>query len=75
MSNSSDDDINEGENSKNIDIDSFKTFYNYLKGDSPLLKKKTLIEFLNKNGIIETDNRLVNEIKKLRRKNNRRRFY
>ena len=68
MSNSSEDDINVGENSKNVDIDSFKTFYNYLKSDSPLLKKKTLIDFLNKNGITETDNRLVSEIKKLNEK-------
>ena len=68
MSNSSEDDINVGENSKNIDIDSFKNFFNYLKSDSSLLKKKTLIDFLNKNGITETDNRLVSEIKKLNEK-------
>ena len=65
MSNSSDDEIILGENVKNIDIDSYINFFNYLKSDSTLLKKKTLIDFLHNNGITEQDNRLIKELKKL----------
>lgn len=65
MSNSSDDETVLGENYKNIDIDSFKVFFNYLKGESRLLDKKRLVEYLNNNGITNTDNRIINELKKL----------
>ena len=65
MSSSSEDEMVLSESNKNVDIDSFKNFYNYLKGDSISLKKKTLIDFLNNSGITERDNRLINELKKL----------
>ena len=61
MNNSSDDDIDFGEDLKNIDIDSYHNFFNYLKGTNSYIKKSVLFNFI-KQHISLDDNRIKSDL-------------
>ena len=62
MNNSSDDDIDFGEDLKNIDIDSYHNFFNYLKGTNSYIKKSVLFNFIKQSGISLDDNRIKSDL-------------
>ena len=70
MSNSSEDDTEFGESYKNIDSESYKCFFEHLKGSNDYIKKNQLLNFIKSKGISVNDNRLKNELEKLEDKIN-----
>ena len=62
MSNSSEDDIDLGEELKNVDIDSYHNFFNYLKGTNSYIKKSVLFNFIKQSGISLDDNRIKSDL-------------
>ena len=50
---------------KNIDIESYKLYFNHLSYDDKYIKKKVLLNFIKNKGININDNRIKEEIKKL----------
>ena len=62
MSNSSEDDIDLGEELKNVDIDSYHNFFNYLKGTNSYVKKSVLFNFIKQSGISLDDNRIKSDL-------------
>ena len=65
MSNSSEDDTEFGESYKNIDSESYKCFFEHLKGSNSYIKKTQLLNFIKSKGISINDNRLKSELEKL----------
>ena len=65
MSNSSEDDTEFGESYKNIDSESYKGFFEHLKGSNNYIKKNQLLNFIKSKGISVNDNRLKSELEKL----------
>ena len=65
MSNSSEDDTEFGESYKNIDSESYKGFFEHLKGSNDYIKKNQLLNFIKSKGISVNDNRLKSELEKL----------
>ena len=63
MSNSSEDEIEFGESYKNVDLESYKCFFEHLKGNNTYIKKQQLLNFINAKGISIDDNRLKTELK------------
>ena len=65
MSNSSEDEIEVGESYKNIDSESYKCFFEHLKGNNDYIKKNQLLIFIKSKGISISDNRLKKELENL----------
>ena len=62
MTDSSDTEVEFGEIYKNLDIDSYKNFFNYLSNSNSYIKKQNLFKFITDKGIQITDNRIKSDL-------------